>query len=132
MTNSLRMAMITVDTTDARALSRWWRDAFDATVLEENEGWFVVLSLGEGSPLLAFQQVEDPAGVEGPLSVAPAERAKNRIHLDLVAQDRAATVDRLLAAGAVLVAEREMPGMSWVTLADPDGNQFCVAAAAEH
>ncbi|GAA4749974.1 VOC family protein [Gordonia alkaliphila] len=133
MTNrTLRMAMITVDTTDALALSDWWRDAFDATVLQENEGFFVVLSLGEGMPLLAFQQVEDPDGVEGPLSAAPADRAKNRIHLDLVADDRSAAVARLLDAGATLIAEREMPGMSWVTLADPDGNQFCVAAAADH
>ena len=35
---------------------------------------------------------------------------------------------RLLAAGATLVEHREMPGFQWTTLADPDGNEFCVAA----
>ena len=119
-TTALKLAMVTVDTDDALGLSNWWRDAFDAAVLEENDGWFVVLSLGEGSPLLAFQKVDDPTP------------GKNRIHLDVVAEDRAATVQKLVDAGATLIAEREMPGMSWVTLADPAGNQFCVAAAADH
>ncbi|MFT3662204.1 MAG: VOC family protein [Gordonia sp. (in: high G+C Gram-positive bacteria)] len=118
--HALTLAMITVDTDDAAGLSAWWRDAFDATVLEENEGWFVILSLGEGVPLLAFQKVDDPTP------------GKNRIHLDLVAEDRAATVQRLVGAGATLIAERDMPGMSWATLADPAGNQFCVASAADH
>lgn len=117
---ALKLAMITIDTDDALALSQWWREAFDAVVVEENEGWFVLLSLGEGAPLLAFQKVDDPTP------------GKNRIHLDLVAEDRVATVERLLNAGATLIAEREMPGMSWVTLADPAGNQFCVASAADH
>ena len=47
---------------------------------------------------------------------------------DLVAADREAEVSRLLAAGATLVEHREMPGFQWTTLADPDGNEFCVAA----
>lgn len=116
----LKLAMITIDAEDALALSSWWRDAFGAAVIEDNDGWFVILALGEGMPLLAFQKVDEPTP------------GKNRIHLDLVAQDRSATVRRLLDAGATLIAEREMPGMSWVTLADPAGNQFCVAAAADH
>lgn len=112
--------MVTIDTDDALALSSWWRDALDGEILEANEGWFVVLSLGEGAPLLAFQRVDDPTP------------GKNRIHLDLVADDRGATVRRLTDAGATVVAEREMPGMSWVTLADPAGNEFCVASAGDH
>lgn len=119
-TGALRIGMITVDTTDARTLGRWWAAAFGGTVLEENDGWFLMVSLGPGQPLLGFQQVEDPTP------------GKNRLHLDLVAEDRAAAVERLIGAGARLVAEREMPGFSWVTLADPDGNEFCVSAAGDH
>lgn len=117
---ALKIAMVTIDTADALALSAWWRDALEAAVVEDNDGWFVILALGEDGPLLAFQKVDDPTP------------GKNRIHLDLVADDRAATTKRLLDAGATLVAERDMPGMSWVTLADPDGNEFCVASAADH
>lgn len=112
--------MVTFDTADASRLGRWWADAFGGTVVEENEGWFVIVSLGEGQPMIAFQKVDDPTP------------GKNRLHLDLLADDRAAAVEALLAAGATLVAERAMPDFSWVTLADPDGNQFCVAAAGAH
>ena len=119
-THTVKLAMVTIDTDDAVGLSNWWRDAFGATVLEENDGWFVVLSLGDGAPLLAFQKVDDPTP------------GKNRIHLDLITEDRTAMVQQLVDAGATLIAEREMPGMSWVTLADPAGNEFCVAAAADH
>jgi predicted enzyme related to lactoylglutathione lyase len=45
------------------------------------------------------------------------------------AQDREAAVRALLADGATLVAQQAMPGLRWTVLADPDGNQFCVAQA---
>lgn len=117
---TLSLAMITIDTADALPIARWWAEQTGGTIVEENEGWFVTVALGSGRPMLAFQQVEDPTP------------GKNRIHLDLTAADRAAEVQRLIAAGATLIAEREMPGFSWTTLADPDGNQFCVATAGDH
>jgi predicted enzyme related to lactoylglutathione lyase len=67
------------------------------------------------TPTLAIQHVDDPTS------------GKNRIHLDLVAEDLDATRDELLAAGATLVAERGDESFRWVTLADPQGNQFCIA-----
>lgn len=56
---------------------------------------------------------------------------KNRWHLDLRPRDgaRDAEVERLLGIGATLVADRRDihgPGIGWATLADPEGNQFCV------
>ena len=36
-------------------------------------------------------------------------------------------MDRLLDAGATLVARRGEEHFRWVTLADPQGNEFCVA-----
>ena len=65
--------------------------------------------------LLSFQKVDDPTP------------GKNRIHLDLTADDLEAEVDRLLGAGATLVGRRGDESFRWVTLADPDGNEFCVA-----
>ncbi|GAA2382949.1 hypothetical protein GCM10009855_23890 [Gordonia cholesterolivorans] len=77
----------------------------------------MTVALGAGRPMIAFQKVADPTP------------GKNRIHLDLRADDRTAEVERLIAAGATLVAERSMgDGFAWTTLADPDGNQFCVAS----
>ncbi len=118
--NTPRIAMVTVDTLDAVRLGSWWARALGGTVVAENEGWFVVVALADGQPTLAFQKIDDPTP------------GKNRIHLDLTVADRDAAVRDLLAAGATLVAEQEMPDFSWVTLADPDGNQFCIASAAGH
>ena len=116
---TLRLGMVTVDTSDAEELGQWWAEQTGAEVDQTNEGWFVVLKGGGLPVLLAFQKVDDPTP------------GKNRIHLDLTAEDLDAEVDRLLGAGATLVARRGDENFRWVTLADPDGNQFCVAGAQE-
>ncbi|WP_265742505.1 VOC family protein [Gordonia liuliyuniae] len=105
---------VTVNSPDALRLARWWADALDGEILAENEGWFVIVSLGEGRPGLAFQKVESVS-------------SGSRLHLDFGVDDMNAAVEGLVAAGATLIAERSMPGVTWTTLADPDGNEFCVA-----
>jgi len=59
----------------------------------------------------------------------PEDRAKNSWHLDLVplSATRDEEVERLVTAGATLVADHRAPdGRGWVVLADPEGNQFCI------
>lgn len=114
---SISVGMITFDTLDAMPLAQWWATQLAGTIVAENDGYFVVVSVGEGVPMVAFQKVDDPTP------------GKNRIHLDLTTADLSAEVDRLVAAGATKIADREMPGFAWVTLADPDGNEFCVSGA---
>jgi len=53
---------------------------------------------------------------------------KNRLHLDFRPDDRDAEVDRLLGLGAVR-ADIGQGEQSWVVLADPEGNEFCVLAS---
>ena len=114
---AMTLSMVTFDTTDADSLATWWAEQTGGEVVERNDGWFVMVAGGTLPVLLAFQKIEDPTP------------GKNRIHLDLTAQDLDAEVDRLLGAGATLVARRGDESFRWVTLADPQGNQFCVAAA---
>lgn len=115
---TLTLGMVTIDTTDAESLARWWAEQTGAAVSQANDGWFVVLE-GGGLPVtLGFQKVEDPTP------------GKNRIHLDLGADDLDAEVERLVAAGAGLVGRRGDEGFRWVTLADPQGNEFDVAQHA--
>lgn len=110
--------MITTDSTDALTLGRWWAQALGGDIVEENDGWFVVVAFKSGQPALAFQKIGDPT------------LGKNRLHLDLQADDRVAEVERLVAAGARLIEERSLEDASftWTTLADPDGNEFCIAS----
>jgi hypothetical protein len=51
---------------------------------------------------------------------------KIRLHLDLRPKDQAAEVARLEALGARRTDVGQGGEVSWVVLADPDGNEFCV------
>jgi catechol 2,3-dioxygenase-like lactoylglutathione lyase family enzyme len=116
---TIRIQCLCIDTTDpARLASFWqaalgWRRTFeedDEVVLEPPEG-----SKEEGvAPDLLFLRV-------------PEEKAgKNRLHLDLRPGDQAAEVARLEALGARRADVGQGPGVSWVVMADPDGNEFDV------
>jgi len=71
--------------------------------------------VGRGGRVL-FQVVPEP------------KTGKNRVHLDLhVGSDqRDATVDRLVQLGGSVLWHGEEFGSTWVTMADPEGNEFCV------
>ncbi len=51
---------------------------------------------------------------------------KNRLHLDLRPEDQDAEVARLEALGATRVDIGQGDGVTWVVMADPEGNEFCV------
>ena len=116
---ALTLGMITMDTSDATTLAGWWAEQTGSRVVQDFDGGYLILAGGGLPALLAFQQVDDPTP------------GKNRVHLDLSADDLEAEVERLLGAGASLVGRRGDDNFRWVTLADPDGNHFCVAASAE-
>ncbi|MEO6317934.1 MAG: VOC family protein [Acidimicrobiales bacterium] len=73
-----------------------------------------VLVEGPSAPRLFFQRVPE------------AKIVKNRVHLDLNADDPDAEVDRLIGLGATRVVRRDEGEHGWVTLADPEGNELCV------
>ncbi len=114
---TLALGMITVDTTDAMPLARWWAEQLGGTIEQENDGWYVIVGLPGLGQKISFQKVPDPSP------------GKNRLHLDLTAPDLEAETERLLGAGAGLVERRELQGFHWNVLTDPDGNQFCVSQA---
>src|SRR5690606_24151033 len=65
------------------------------------------------------------------IEVPEAKTVKNRLHFDLRPTDRTQQeeVDRLVGVGATVLADRRGqygPGTGWVTMADPEGNEFCV------
>jgi Glyoxalase-like domain len=68
----------------------------------------------------------EPAAETGPRMffqlVPESKSTKNRVHLDLTSADLRAEVERLSNLGAHVLAERQ----HWVTMADPEDNEFCV------
>ena len=117
---SLRMQSWAVDCADPRTLGAWWAEALGWRVTFEEDDE-VALEPPEGSP-------ED--GVSPDLlflKVPDAKTVKNRVHLDLRPDDQLAEVARLegLGASRVDIGQGEV---SWVVMADPEGNEFCVLA----
>ncbi|MDA2991365.1 MAG: VOC family protein [Actinomycetota bacterium] len=113
---SLSLEMITVDCTDPRRLAEWWAEAVSGSVVNLPGGDFVLVAR-EGWPALGFQRVEEPTP------------GKNRVHLDLMATDLEADVQRLTGLGATETGRHSFDGgFHWVVMADPEGNAFCVAA----
>jgi predicted enzyme related to lactoylglutathione lyase len=54
-----------------------------------------------------------------------SKKVKNRLHLDFRPDDQDAEVARLEAHGAKRV-DIGQGDQSWVVMADPEGNEFCV------
>ncbi|BCB85818.1 VOC family protein [Phytohabitans suffuscus] len=99
-----------VETVDGRL--RWRKYA----AIRDPEGPFDEFSgSGRGGRML-FQDEPTP------------KTAKNRLHLDLHAGDRRdEVVEQLTRLGATRLWEASIGPMSWVTMADPDGNEVCVS-----
>lgn len=112
---SLRLYQIAVDAHDPIAQGRWWAEALGWQVLEEEDGDPVsIIGADEHSyPGIIFIGVPDEKVI------------KNRLHLDFDPDDRDAEVTRLLAMGATAV-DIGQGEVTWVVLADPEGNEFCV------
>jgi predicted enzyme related to lactoylglutathione lyase len=113
---TLSIASITFDTTDPEPLAQWWAERFGAAISANMDGFFVIVSGGSLPTQLAFQKVDDPTP------------GKNKVHLDLHTDgDLDAEVARWTDAGSTSLGTRNAGDFSWVTLTDPDGNQFCIA-----
>ena len=112
---SLRLATVTIDARDPAALATWWQQVLGGDVDGSDAPDEVVLQLQGAAPIL-FSMERTPKTV------------KNRLHFDLRPDDRDADVARLLLLGAVKVdiGQAADAGVTWMVLADPEGNEFCV------
>jgi predicted enzyme related to lactoylglutathione lyase len=117
---NLAIAMVTLDCADPGRLAPFWTEALGAKIAHEVEDQFLILATeNKGGVLLGLQRVPEP------------KSGKNRTHIDLHTDDRAAQVRRLVGLGATVLDEHELPGFAWTVLADPDGNEFCVGGEEE-
>ena len=105
-----------IDAADPAALGHWWATALGWVVVDEADGDCEIRPAPDRLPGLMFVRVREP------------KAHKNRLHLDFRPDDRDAEVDRLLALGAVR-ADIGQGEQSWVVLADPEGNEFCVLSS---
>lgn len=114
-----RFTELVIDCHDHHLMGDFWSEVLGYHVTERSDG-----------PEHYYVQIEGPAGAGPTILVVrtPDEKTtKNRLHIDVNATDgdQDAEVERILALGAtkVDIGQREP---TWVVLADPEGNEFCV------
>ncbi|GAB2980624.1 VOC family protein [Actinotalea caeni] len=118
-----RISHTSIDCRNAYELSEWWRQLLDYVDVADdpNEPGHeeCMILARDGSHHVLFIEVPE------------AKTVKNRLHFDLRPTDRTQQeeVDRLVGVGATVLADcrgQYGPGTGWVTMADPEGNEFCV------
>ena len=112
-----RVSFLTIDAHDPARLAAFWCEVLGTQVEESSdEGRFVFLAAANGH-ILSFQRVPEQKSV------------KNRLHIDLRPDDQAAEMARLESLGAVRTDIGQGSDKTWVVMADPAGNEFCVLRA---
>lgn len=111
-----KLNCIVIDCKDADKAAEFWSQALDGYVVDK-QPWGVTMK-SDTDPLIYFEIV--PEGKE----------VKNRLHLNIRADDRQAEVRRLVALGAAAIDEISPGGgYVWTNMKDVEGNEFCVSQA---
>ncbi len=131
---SIRWYSVVVDGRDIKAQGRWWAEALGWVVAFEADDEVAVV------PPHALDETQDiPVLEQGPglvfVPVPEGKAVKNRLHIDLAPPadgDQESEVRRLEALGARRVDVGQDPATAtWVVMADPEGNEFCVLSARD-
>ena len=116
---TLQLQNVSVDSLDPSRLAAFWAEVLGWRItFDDNDE--VVLEPPAGSP----QEGISPDIVF--IRVPNGRVAKSRLHLDLRPSDQSAEVQRVEALGATRVDIGQPSDCTWVVMADPDGNEFCV------
>ena len=110
---SLEWEQVIVHSVDPVALGQWWATALGWVVVHSSDEEFEIRPEPDRLPGLDFVRLDE------------SKTVKNRLHLDFRPDDQDAEVARLEALGAKRV-DIGQGDQSWVVMADPEGNEFCV------
>lgn len=118
-----RLRHLTIHCSDPYELASFWAQMLGGSLHPDDQPGDpeALVTWHEYAPALLFVHVERPSSDHG------------RLHLDLqpVGLSRDEAVERVLELGGRLVADRRRPdGQGWATMADPEGNVFCVERSA--
>jgi hypothetical protein len=118
---TLGFGQVVIDSQRADDIAAFWSALLDRPVRDGANQFFAMIPASEDRtfPALMFLAVPEPRQV------------KNRMHLDLVANDLPAEVERAVALGATKVAEFDEYRTRWATLTDPEGNVFDIGVSVE-
>lgn len=110
---SLAIECVLIDCNDLQRMRQFWGSALNLEHVWTGPSGGYLLVDAQGSTRLGLM----PCGED--------KEGKNRVHLDLRPDHQEAEIQRLeeLGASRVDIGQRNV---SWVVMADPEGNEFCV------
>ena len=136
------MIQLVIDCHDPHGLADWWADTLDWTVEPQDEAFIhsmieqghasldettrhegrlvwrtgaAITSSESGAPRILFQLVPE------------SKAGKNRLHIDVRAgADPQPLREQIVQRGAPVIGSGRQGPHEWVTLTDPEGNEFCV------
>src|SRR6266542_2226301 len=114
-----RWYTVVVDATNPAVMARFWTSVLDYQIVFEQPDEVVIAKDRQTFPGIIFVPVPEPKMV------------KNRLHIDLNPDDQEAEVTRLEGLGAQRVDVGQTDEVTWVVMADPEGNEFCVLTARD-
>ncbi|MGB2722896.1 MAG: VOC family protein [Rhodococcus sp. (in: high G+C Gram-positive bacteria)] len=135
---------VVVDSANAHSLAKWWAQTLGWKVEPSNEDFIremVAAGHAREEDTITFEGVlvwQAGAGIVDPespgsprvlfQSIAEPKSVKNRLHLDIRVGDERETVVAQLEERGASVLHRGHQGPSiWITMTDPEGNEFCVS-----
>ncbi len=109
-----KLTEVLIDCADGDRLAEFWCAVLDWKILDRDPDT-IEIGDGTGGITILFETVPERKTI------------KNRIHLDVVpvGGDQDAEVERVIALGARRI-DIGQGDVSWVVLADPEGNEFCI------
>jgi len=136
-----REYQVAIDCADPHRLNRFWAELMGYEIEHHDAGIRAVVAAGYTTMDDAFEEdgelwwksaaaCRDTDGTNRLLfqQVPEAKTVKNRVHLDVrVGDERDAVIARCLELGATRLWEGRQGPHTWVTMADPEGNEFCIS-----
>jgi predicted enzyme related to lactoylglutathione lyase len=114
-----RWFTVVVDAANPALMARFWAAVLDYQIVFEQPDEVVIAKDRETYPGIIFVPVPE------------SKTVKNRLHIDLNPDNQDAEVARLLALGAKRIDVGQSDEVTWVVMADPEGNEFCVLTTRE-
>ncbi len=127
---TVKIASVTFDCADALTLGQFWAAALGRPLDPKASSDFATIGFVGRRDTVGWEPVERDSDQTWMFTKVPEPKtAKNRMHLDVMAPNPEAEVARLVELGATRVADTHEYGYKWTVMADPEGNEFCVANA---
>jgi predicted enzyme related to lactoylglutathione lyase len=105
---------IVIDCADPETLAEFWAEALGYDKIGQFDAYYVLLARVREYPPVILQRVPEP------------KIGKARIHFDLRVEDIETEAQRLEQLGARRIDIGQGTDPGWITMADPEGNEFCV------